>query len=117
MECREIKCVGSVTYDEIFKELYDNSAKIVFADLVEYAVIRNVDPLSKKAGIITMRVDADGMFWYSFNFDDIIENQIQWLVGINSVLYGMKIRAENLVFFSKPIDITQKIIPKERALN
>ncbi|MCG2726989.1 MAG: hypothetical protein L6420_12210 [Elusimicrobia bacterium] len=109
--------ISRLSYDDIFNKLYSNTEKIMFADSVEYAIIRNRDPLNDKDGIITLRRDNDGMFWYSFNSDDIISNQIKWLVGINSVLYGMKIRGNNLVFFSKLIDIDNKIHGKEKLLD
>lgn len=108
---------SKISYDDIFHRLYFNAEKIVFADMVEYSLIRNHDPLNDKDGIITLRIDRDGMFWYSFNLDEIISNQTKWLVGINSVLYGMRIRDNNLVFFSKPIDIGKIIYRKEKLLN
>ena len=98
------KFISKISYDDIFHKLYFNAEKIIFADRVEYAIIRNHDPLNDKEGIIALRRDREGMFWYSFNLDDIISNQIKWLVGINGVLYGMRIQDNNLVFFSKVVE-------------
>ena len=113
----ENKFISKISYDDIFLKLYFNAEKIIFADRVEYAIIRNHDPLNDKDGIIALRRDREGMFWYSFNLDDIISNQIKWLVGINGVLYGMRVCSENLVFFSKIVDMDKKIYGKEKLLN
>ncbi len=105
-----------ISYNDMFHKLYFNAEKIIFADMVEYAIIRNHDPLNDKDGIITLRRDSNGMFWYSFNLDDIITRQTKWLVAINGVLYGMHIRDNNLGFFSKVIDMNKKIHGKEKLL-
>ncbi|MBU2530644.1 MAG: hypothetical protein KKD35_06360 [Elusimicrobia bacterium] len=110
------KFISKISYDDILHKLYSNAEKISFADMVEYALIRNHDPLNNKDGIITLRLDRDGMFWYSFNLDDIIAHQIKWLVGINGVLYGMKISDDKLFFFSKPVDMDKGIYGREKLL-
>ena len=69
------KIISKISYDDIFYKLYFNAEKIVFADMVQYAIIRNHDPLNDKDGIITLRLDDEGMFWYSFNLDEIIAHQ------------------------------------------
>ncbi len=109
--------ISRISYNDIFDRLYAKSKKIIFSNMVKYAIVRNHEPLKDKAGIIALRLDRYGKFWYSFNLDDKISNQIKWLVGVNGVLYGIKVRDNNLVFFSKVVNIDKRTHGKEKLLN
>lgn len=94
-----------ISEKELFEKLYDNSPKITFGGLVTYAYLRNLSPLSEKEGIITLRKDDNGNFFYSLTQDSEINGKTRWLMAANGVLYGLKISDGELIFVSKPINI------------
>lgn len=90
---------------ELFARLYEESPKITFGDAVTYAYFRNLAPLSENEGIITMRKDSEGNFFFSLTNDKQVNENPRWLLAVNGVLYGLKVKDGNLVFVSKKINI------------
>lgn len=90
---------------ELFDLLYSGSSKVKFADLVEYAVVRNADPASRAEGTVTMRIGSDGLYYYSLTPDEVVTGQPRWLLAINGVLYGLKYAPPDMVFVSKEIEM------------
>lgn len=107
---------GSVetSMGELFDLLYAGSSKVKFAELVEYAVVRNSDPESRAEGTVTMRVGSDGLYYYSLTPDMVVTGQPRWLLAINGVLYGLKYAPPDMVFVSKEIEMKTGL-PVERA--
>lgn len=99
---------------ELFDLLYAGSSKVRFADLVEYAVVRNSDPESLAEGTVTMRVGSDGLYYYSLTPDVVVTGQPRWLLAINGVLYGLKHAPPDLVFVSKEIEMRTEF-PAEKV--
>ncbi|MEK7705201.1 MAG: hypothetical protein AAB426_09600 [Myxococcota bacterium] len=97
------KDVARVTSDEVFDALYDRSQQLTFDGTVTYAVIRNTDPKDGALGIMLVRRDCEGQYFYSLGRDEALRDPIKWIVGINGVLYGMKVVGPDLVFFAKRI--------------
>lgn len=90
---------------ELFARLYEESPKITFGNAVTYAYFRNLAPLSENEGIITMRKDSEGNFFFSLTNDKQVNENPRWLLAVNGVLYGLKVKDGNLVFVSKKINI------------
>ncbi len=99
---------------ELFDLLYAGSSKVKFADLVEYAVIRNSDPVSRAEGTVTLRLGSDGLYYYSLTPDALVAGQPRWLLAINGVLYGLKYAPPDLVFVSKVIEMKTDL-PAEKV--
>ncbi|MDQ7772328.1 MAG: hypothetical protein RDU13_02270 [Elusimicrobiales bacterium] len=99
---------------ELFDLLYAGSSRVRFADLVEYAVVRNSDPVSREEGTLTLRIGSDGLYYYSLTADALVTGQPRWLLAINGVLYGLKYAPPDLVFVSKEIEMRTEF-PAERA--
>ncbi|KAF0127218.1 MAG: hypothetical protein FD189_429 [Elusimicrobia bacterium] len=99
---------------ELFDLLYAGSSKLKFADLVEYAVVRNSDPVSQAGGTVTLRIGSDGLYYYSLTSDVLVTGQPRWLLAINGVLYGLKYAPPDLVFVSKEIEMKTDL-PEERT--
>jgi len=99
---------------ELFDLLYAGSSKVKFADLVEYAVARNSDPVSGAGGTVTLRVGSDGLYYYSLTPDVLVTGQPRWLLAINGVLYGLKYAPPDLSFVSKEIEMKTDL-PAEKV--
>lgn len=103
------------TVNSLFDRLYNDSRKIVFGEIVTYAVFRNLEPLSEIEGTVTLRVGSDGLYYFSVTRDSLIEKAPRWLLAVNSVLYGLRVEEASLLFVSKPIEMAKTFFPPERS--
>lgn len=103
---------AEVAVGALFDRLYSASLKITFGDAVTYAVFRNLSPLSEEEGTVALRVGSDGLFYYSLTPDRQIESAPRWLLAVNGVLYGLKIKDSSLLFVSKPIEMKYPLLPE-----
>ncbi|MBI4678562.1 MAG: hypothetical protein HY748_13370 [Elusimicrobia bacterium] len=55
------------------------------------------------ASVSLIREDQQGRFWVTYGKASEVAAEIKWFVAINGVMYGMKLEAPNLVFYSKPV--------------
>ncbi len=95
-----------LTEKDLMEKLYEASPKITFGDAVTYAFLRNLSPMNEEEGIITLRKDRDGNFFYSLSQDKAIKAKTRWLMAANGVLYGLRINDNSeLEFVSKSINI------------
>lgn len=103
------------TVTSLFDKLYNDSRKIVFGEIVTYAVFRNLEPLAEIEGTVTLRVGSDGLYYFSVTRDSLIEKAPRWLLAVNSVLYGLRVEEASLLFVSKPIEMAKPSFPVERS--
>lgn len=103
------------TVNSLFDRLYNDSRKIVFGEIVTYAVFRNLEPLSEIEGTVTLRVGSDGLYYFSVTRDSLIEKAPRWLLAVNGVLYGLRVEEASLLFVSKPIEMSKPAFPVERS--
>lgn len=89
-------------YGEIFGALYRFSPGAVFGGAAEYAFVRNKNPVSGEEGLLFLRLDSDGVFWYSAYSDAWLSRNVKWLVAVNGTLYGARKKNAFLSLFSKP---------------
>lgn len=90
----------TIQSNELVRALYDNTRRIRF-DPVDYALAYE-DGSTSPASVSLIRVDDNGLFWV--NNHSLAElSQLSWFVGINGVLYGVKIDGDELVFVSEPV--------------
>ena len=104
-----------VVINDLFDRLYNDSLKVTFGDIVTYAVIRNLEPLSETEGTVTLRVGSDGYYYFSVTRDSLIAAAPRWLLAVNGVLYGLRVDAASLLFVSKPIEMAKPAFPAERS--
>ncbi|OGR69096.1 MAG: hypothetical protein A2081_06215 [Elusimicrobia bacterium GWC2_61_19] len=106
---------AEVSINGLFDLLYAESLKIKFGDAVTYAMFRNLAPLSEEEGTAALRIGSDGLYYYSVTPDSKIEAEPRWLLAINWVLYGLRIKDGSLLFVSKPIEMAPEDHAAERA--
>lgn len=94
-----------VSVNALFDELYNDSMKVTFGDAITYAVFRNLEPLAENEGIVTMRRDQEGLYYYSLTGDAQVTAAPRWLLAVNGVLYGLKVEESSLLFVAKPIEM------------
>ncbi|HCC46633.1 MAG TPA: hypothetical protein DEQ38_00710 [Elusimicrobia bacterium] len=104
-----------VTVGSLFDLLYAKSAKVTFGGAVTYAVFRNLEPLTESEGTVALRSGSDGLYYYSLTPDRQIASYPRWLLAVNGVLYGLRLDAASLQFVSKPIELSARDLPAERA--
>lgn len=104
-----------VAVDSLFDLLYAKSAKVTFGGAVTYAVFRNLEPLTESEGTIALRMGSDGLYYYSLTPDRQITSYPRWLLAVNGVLYGLRLDSASLQLVSKPIELTVRDLPAERA--
>ncbi len=105
----------SVPVSALFDHLYNDSFKITFGGIVTYSMFRNLAPLTENEGTASMRIGSDGLYYFSVTPDTQVTSRPRWLVGVNSVLYGLKVEGASLLFVSKPIDKSYSFSPAERC--
>lgn len=104
-----------VSINSLFDKLYAESMKVTFGGIVTYAVFRNLEPLSEEEGTVTLRLSADGVYYYSVTRDSLTVAAPRWLLAVNGVLYGLRVQDGSLNFVSKKIDMAKPALPAERA--
>ena len=104
------------TLTSLFDLLYANSLQVTFGDAVTYAVFRNLAPLSENEGTVSLRVGADGLYYFSLTQDAQITDYPRWLLAVNGVLYGLRVDYGSLLFVSKPIEMQKLVFFPERAV-
>lgn len=106
---------AAVPVNRLFDRLYEDSLKITFGGAVTYSVFRNLAPLSEEEGTVTLRRDSDGLYYYSVTPDSLVAAAPRWLLAVNGVLYGLRVRDASLLFVSKPIGAAKPFSPAERS--
>ena len=101
---------ASLAVNALFDGLYRRSAQIVFADAVNYSVIRNTDPETGERGIMLLRLSHDDIYYFSARTDAELSGDPLWFVAINGVLYGMMLDGEKLLFVSKKLDPSARLL-------
>lgn len=94
----------SIQSNELVRALYDNAKRVRF-DPVDYAVAYE-DGSQGPASLSLIRVDENGLFWVNYHTLGEL-SQLSWFVGIDGILYGVKIDGDDLVFVSEPLPGTQ----------
>lgn len=107
--------VTEIHVASLFDRLYGESMKITFGGAVTYAAFRNLEPLTESEGTVTMRVDQDGVYYYSLTPDDQTAAGPRWLLAVNGVLYGLRVDDVSLLFVSKQIEGLRPALPAEKA--
>jgi hypothetical protein len=81
---------------------------------VTYAAFRNLEPLSESEGTVTMRVDQDGVYYFSLTPDEQVAERPRWLLAVNGVLYGLRVQDGSLLFVSKKTNGLKPVLAWER---
>lgn len=105
-----------ISLTSLFDRLYDYSPQINFGGVMTYAVVRNLGPLTGNEGTVTIRVDSDGLYYYSLTPDKLISAAPRWLLVANGMFYGLKVEDTSLLFVSKPVAEAGPAPSAERAL-
>jgi hypothetical protein len=103
-----------IAVSSLFDRLYEESMKITFGDAVTYAAFRNLEPLSESEGTVTMRVDQDGVYYFSLTPDEQVAETPRWLLAVNGVLYGLRVQDGSLLFVSKKTNGLKPVLAWER---
>jgi len=103
---------ATVQPNAMLDALYQQSVQKTFGGIITYAVIRNADPRLPNDGIVLLRINDEGVYYYSYTTDDVLKRAPHYFVGINGVLYAMQSQAEELRFLSKTLDLDE---PAARA--
>ncbi|MBI5882031.1 MAG: hypothetical protein HZB91_02880 [Elusimicrobia bacterium] len=93
-----------VSVPAMLRQAYNLAAHVLFTP-VDYAVLYEPETQGSAipASVSLIREDQAGNFWVTYGKASETAAAIKWFVAINGVMYGMKLEAPNLVFYSKPV--------------
>ena len=90
---------ANVSLPGMIRSAYELAAHVLFTP-VDYAVLYEDGGLVP-ASVSLVREDSQGALWVTYSKASEL-SQIKWFLAVNGVLFGMKLEADKLVFYSKP---------------
>ncbi|MBI5624812.1 MAG: hypothetical protein HY924_13625 [Elusimicrobia bacterium] len=93
---------ATASVQAMLRQVYTAAAHVQ-VPLVEYAVLFEEERQGSAipASVSLMREDRYGNFWITYGTAAEAAKGIKWFVGVNGVIYGMRLEGSNLVFYSK----------------
>jgi hypothetical protein len=96
-----LKAAGAqVKVQALLGALFDAAKHVQFPP-VDYALAYE-DGGAVPASISLLRRDAEGNFFVSYHAPAELA-KIEWLLGIDGILYGVRLEGRTLVFYSEPV--------------
>ncbi|MCX5795856.1 MAG: hypothetical protein NTY77_10210 [Elusimicrobia bacterium] len=105
---------ADVSVAALLRRTYELAEHVLFTP-VEYAVLYEDGGLVP-GSVSLIREDAQGQLMVNYNKLADVQKEIQWFLGVNGVLYGMKVEGGQLVFYSEPVPPKTLWRAPERAL-
>jgi hypothetical protein len=90
---------GDISVQDLVQALFESAKHQAFPP-VDYALALEHGGLVP-ASVSLIRRDADGNFFVSYHSPSELA-KIDWILGVNGTLYGVKLEGAALVFYSEP---------------
>jgi hypothetical protein len=105
---------ADLSLDSLLERTYEAAEHVSFPP-VDYAVLYEDGGLVP-GSLSLLRKDDQGQFMVGYYSLADMKKDIQWFLGVDGVLYGMRIEGDGLVFYSEPVPPTLTIRPKEKPV-
>ncbi|MBI5240453.1 MAG: hypothetical protein HY926_08260 [Elusimicrobia bacterium] len=105
---------ANVSVAALLRQTYELAEHVRF-EPVEYAMLFEDGGLVP-ASLSLVREDRNGVLQVTYNRLADVQKAVQWFLGVDGILYGMKVEGVDLVFYSEPVPPKVLFRAPEKAL-